>query len=502
MLFNSPIFIFAFLPLVFLGYFFLNTKRLLLGAKVWLLVASLFFYSYWNPLYLPLILLSIGVNYSIGLALGFLGKECKESDRYARWRLPVLWIGIVFNLALLCYFKYSDFFIENINVFLENKIEILNIVLPLAISFFTFQQISYIVDSYHRKTQEYNFLNYALFVTFFPQLIAGPIVHHKQMMPQFSSKWNLVKKYKNIAVGFFIFSLGLCKKVVIADAFAPWVDYGFDEAPSLGFYEAWITSLSYTFQLYFDFSGYSDMAIGLALLFNIYLPVNFNSPYKAKNIQKVWQCWHITLVQFLRNYIYIPLGKGRSRGYRNSINIIIVFLIAGFWHGAGWLFIIWGGMHGAALITNRAWKRLGIKIWGWISWFLTFNFINFSLVFFRANSFSDVKKILGGMVDFGGATGLSINDIRTENLAWGGFIIDTLNEYLPTFIFVNPFACFMILFAFVLIWFPNSLELGGYIKGKGISTTLFGQLFASLIFVISCYIMLSSTSSVFLYFNF
>jgi len=252
-----------------------------------------------------------------------------------------LTFGVISNLALLGYFKYTDFFLENFNLAFDGSVPLLHLALPLAISFFTFQQIAYLVDSYRCETAEYAFLNYALFVTFFPQLIAGPIVHHAEMMPQFASKWNLVKNYKNIATGLFIFSIGLFKKVVIADTFAQWATAGFDQAEYLNLIEAWATSLSYTFQLYFDFSGYTDMAIGAALLFNIKLPINFNSPYKALDIQDFWRRWHITLSRFLRDYIYIPLG-GNVKGPFRIYNIILAtFILGGIWHGAGWTFVFW-----------------------------------------------------------------------------------------------------------------------------------------------------------------
>ena len=305
MLFNSYIFIFVFLPITFFTYFYINSKRLIIPAKAFLVLSSLVFYSYWNIKYLPLILVSMLINFAIGNSLNG-NKNIKINKK------SILTIGILFNLGLLGYFKYTDFFIENFNIISGTDIPLLHLALPLAISFFTFQQVAYLVDSYRGETDEYDFLNYALFVTFFPQLIAGPIVHHKEMMPQFASKWNLVKKYKNIALGIFIFSIGLFKKVIIADSFAIWATDGFDVAEKLNMIEAWITSLSYTFQLYFDFSGYTDMAIGIALLFNITLPQNFNSPYKATSIQDFWRRWHITLSRFLRDYIYIPLGGNRG----------------------------------------------------------------------------------------------------------------------------------------------------------------------------------------------
>ncbi|HIM94085.1 MAG TPA: MBOAT family protein, partial [Campylobacterales bacterium] len=329
-----------------------------------------------------------------------IGNSLNDTTNRKVSKKALLIFGIVSNISLLGYFKYTDFFIENFNLATSSNIELLNLALPLAISFFTFQQVSYLVDSYRQETKEYDFLNYALFVTFFPQLIAGPIVHHKEMMPQFANSRNMVKNYKNIALGLFIFSIGLFKKVVIADIFAIWATDGFDTATTLNIFEAWATSLSYTFQLYFDFSGYTDMAIGLALLFNIKLPINFNSPYKATDIQDFWRRWHITLSRFLRDYIYIPLGGNRKGEGRTYINIMATFIIGGIWHGAGWTFVFWGFLHGAALAIHRAWSSLGIKLWTWLAWLITFNFINISWVFFRAKEWDDAIKVLGSMFDF------------------------------------------------------------------------------------------------------
>jgi len=407
MLFNSYEFIFLFLPLSFFIYFYLLQQRLIVEAKGFLVFASLFFYSWWNVAYLPIILSSMLFNYVVGNTLNDNLQHIKIH------RKTLLGIGITANLALLGYFKYADFFIENVNFVFDGSVSLLHVTLPLAISFFTFQQIAYLVDSYRAETKEYDFLNYALFVTFFPQLIAGPIVHHSEMMPQFASKWNLVKKYKNIAAGLFIFSIGLFKKVVIADTFAVWATNGFDIAETLNMIEAWATSLSYTFQLYFDFSGYTDMAIGAALLFNIRLPINFNSPYKALSIQDFWRRWHITLSRFLKDYIYIPLGVNRKGAFRTYSNLMATFLLAGIWHGAGWTFVFWGFLHGLALVIHRAWQRVGIKLPKVWAWFITFNFINISWVFFRAKEWDDALKVLEGM--FLGAFSLHV---KSETLLW------------------------------------------------------------------------------------
>ena len=332
-------------------------------------------------------------NYIIGRSLN---KSCKNESKNFSKKM-ILTFGIIFNLSLIGYFKYTDFLIENFNLAFNSNVELLQLVLPLAISFFTFQQIAYLVDSYRQETKEYSFLNYALFVTFFPQLIAGPIVHHKEMMPQFADISNNVKNYRNIAMGLFIFSIGLFKKVVIADTFAIWAIQGFDVATTLNLFEAWATSLSYTFQLYFDFSGYTDMAIGLALLFNIRLPINFNSPYKATNIQDFWKRWHITLSRFLRDYVYIPLGGNRKGEFRTYNNLIATFVIGGIWHGAGWTFVFWGFLHGLALLVQKFWSKLGFKLWTWLAWIITFNFVNIAWVFFRAKEWDDAIKVLDSM---------------------------------------------------------------------------------------------------------
>ena len=389
MLFNSYIFIFIFLPITFIFYFYLNHKRLTEASKGLLVFSSLFFYSWWNIAYLPIILSSMLFNYLLGNTLA------NSSSKFSK--KSTLIFGIILNISLLGYFKYADFLIENINFSFGSNVGLLNLALPLAISFFTFQQISYLVDSYRKETKEYDFLNYALFVTFFPQLIAGPIVHHKEMMPQFARARNKIINYNHIAMGLFIFSMGLFKKVIIADTFATWATTGFDVATTLNLFEAWATSLSYTFQLYFDFSGYTDMAIGAALLFNIKLPINFNSPYKARDIQDFWRRWHITLSRFLRDYIYIPLGGNRKGSLQTYTNLMATFIIGGIWHGAGWTFVFWGFLHGLALVIHRAWSHLGFKIWGWLAWLITFNFLNITWVFFRAKEWDDAIRVLSSM---------------------------------------------------------------------------------------------------------
>ena len=486
MLFNSYEYIFFFLPITFFIYFFLLNKRLITGAKGFLVFASLFFYSWWNVAYLPLILTSMLFNYVIGNSLN---ENFKKVQMHKK---TLLGFGIAANLALLGYFKYVDFFLENFNLLFDGSVPLLNLALPLAISFFTFQQIAYLVDSYRKETAEYDFLNYALFVTFFPQLIAGPIVHHKEMMPQFASRWNLVKNYKNIALGLFVFSMGLFKKVVIADTFAQWATAGFDNAAVLNFFEAWATSLSYTFQLYFDFSGYTDMAIGAALLFNIKLPINFNSPYKARDIQDFWRRWHITLSRFLRDYIYIPLGGNRKGSFRTYSNLMATFILGGLWHGAGWTFVFWGFMHGGALVIHRFWKALGFTMNAALAWFITFNFINISWVFFRAKEFEDALKVLKGMFGFNGL-------MLPEKLE--PYFPDFLGVYLnfsTVFLHIgaeSKTTLYLISASLIVLLLPNSMEL----RAKIVFTKWTLLLFASM----SAYALLHlNQMSEFLYFNF
>jgi D-alanyl-lipoteichoic acid acyltransferase DltB (MBOAT superfamily) len=409
-------------------------------------------------------------NYVIGNSLN----SKKEENKKSFSKKSILIFGIAANLSLLGYFKYADFFIENFNIVAQTNINLFNLLLPLAISFFTFQQIAYLVDSYRQETKEYDFLNYALFVTFFPQLIAGPIVHHSEMMPQFANKWNAVKKYRNIALGLFIFSIGLFKKVVIADTFAVYSSAGFDTATTLNLFESWATSLSYTFQLYFDFSGYTDMAIGIALLFNIKLPINFNSPYKARNIQDFWRRWHITLSRFLRDYVYIPLGGNKISSFRTYSNLLATFVIGGLWHGAGWTFVFWGFLHGMALVIHRAWSNLGFKMWTWLAWLITFNFVNIAWVFFRAKEWDDAIRILSSMFSLDNV----VIALSLENISG------------------DLFTILWIIAGFILVlFFKNTVEKAKELKIN--YKTLFFTLFCLLAALLSV-----NKVSEFLYFNF
>jgi len=407
-LFNSYTFIFVFLPITLIVFFSLAKFRLIGLATAGLVVASLVFYANWNVAYLPLLLISIGSNYFIGKTIEGIKPESPEAKKW-------LIIGICFNLGLLGYYKYADFFITSLAQVLGTNWQVPEIILPLGISFYTFTQTAYLVDAYRGKTKPSNIITYALFVTFFPHLIAGPILDDKDIIPQFQRLKNFIYSPKNMATGLTLFTLGLAKKVLIADNIAPWVAPVFDNAVNVSCFEAWVGALSYTFQLYFDFSGYSDMAVGLGLMLNIKLPINFNSPYKATSISDFWRRWHITLSNFLRNYLYIPLGGNRQGEIRRYINLIITMLLGGLWHGAGWTFIIWGGLHGVYLSINHWWRRNGKTLPKSLSWTLTFLAVMVSWVLFRARNLSDAWEILQTMM---GAKGIVLLNNYESILSW------------------------------------------------------------------------------------
>ncbi len=402
MLFNSFEFIFVFFPVCVLGYFLCARYLSLEYALGFLVLGSLFFYAWWEPVYLLLILFSIGFNYLVGR---------RVADTGAQVRRGTLIFGVAVNLGLLGYFKYANFFVDNLNTVLGTDWDIGRVFLPLAISFFTFQQISYLVDAYRGKTSEYNFLHYSLFVCFFPQLIAGPIVHHKEILPQFMRGDNLSPRWSNFAVGISIFAIGLFKKTVIADSLSAYVVPVYDGGAEVDFFRAWGSTLAYTFQLYFDFSGYSDMAIGAARVFGVRLPVNFFSPYKATSIIDFWRRWHITLSRFLRDYLYIALGGNRKGRTRRYVNLFLTMLLGGLWHGAGWPFVIWGGLHGSYLMLNHGWRHLleraGLDLsdsgaYRAASWLVTFIAVIFAWVYFRAPTLEQGNEIVMAMLGMAG----------------------------------------------------------------------------------------------------
>jgi alginate O-acetyltransferase complex protein AlgI len=398
MLFNSYPFIFVFLPVALAGYFAANR----LGAQVpviWLALASLVFYSFSNWPFVALLLASIAFNYFIGWLL--ISHRLRERPRFA-----VLTAGVAGDLATLGVFKYAGFVVANFNAVFSTS-AVVNILLPVGISFYTFTQIAFLVDAYRGKVGHYALPHYALFVTYFPHLIAGPILHHRDMIPQFESTDAKRPKPRLILYGLIIFGIGLSKKTVLADGIQPLVALAFNQA-SPSFDQAWIGALAYTFQLYFDFSGYSDMAIGISLMFGIFLPLNFNSPYKAVSIIDFWRRWHMTLSQFLRDYLYIPLGGNRHGRLQRYVNLMITMLLGGLWHGAAWTFVIWGALHGLYLCINHAWANYGPPIplalrrpAGVVAFLLTFLAVVVAWVFFRADSLASALSVLSRMADPG-----------------------------------------------------------------------------------------------------
>ncbi|MCU6434124.1 MBOAT family protein [Undibacterium sp. Jales W-56] len=400
MLFNSFSFLLLFLPVTVM-VFFAVAKRSHQLAAGWLGLASLFFYSWWDYRYLPLLLASIVCNYSLGWRIAH---TPRSKARF--WLI----CAITLNLGLLAYFKYADFYITSVNALAGTTFPVLHVILPIGISFFTFTQIAFLVDTYQGKVKEYRFVHYLLFVTYFPHLIAGPVLHHKEMMPQFGDAKTYTWLPENIAIGISIFAMGLAKKVLIADSLAVHATFFFEKTDSPSLLVAWGGVLAYSFQLYFDFSGYSDMAIGLSRLFGIRLPLNFNSPYKAVNIIEFWRRWHMTLSRFLRDYLYIALGGNQKGTVRRYANLMTTMVLGGLWHGAGWNFVIWGTLHGVYLIANHAWTSLASALrlpltsplWRRLSICITFAAVCFAWVFFRAADFNRASAIIQGMVNMNG----------------------------------------------------------------------------------------------------
>jgi D-alanyl-lipoteichoic acid acyltransferase DltB (MBOAT superfamily) len=401
MLFNSYAFLLLFLPVVLLVFLRLE-QRHREAALTWLVLSSLFFYGWWKPAYLVLLLVSMAFNFTVGARL---------QRRPSGWLLAA---GVTGNLALLGYFKYAHFVVGTLNAVGGLDWTLDAIVLPLAISFFTFQQIAWLVDAQRGQASETNPVHYALFVCFFPQLIAGPIVHHAEMMPQFGMGRDADRRRRDLEIGLTIFCLGFLKKVVLADTASLHANPVFDAAArgeTLSFFEAWGGALAYTFQLYFDFSGYSDMAIGLGRLFGIRLPVNFFSPYRATSVIDFWRRWHITLSRFLRDYLYVPLGGNRRGSARTLANLMVTMLLGGLWHGAAWTFVLWGGLHGVFLVVNRLWRSLREAVglnrsFGvpgrWLATAVTFVSVVFAWVLFRAESFPAAERMVQGMLGMNG----------------------------------------------------------------------------------------------------
>ncbi len=503
MLFNSYIFIFIFLPLALLGWYTLNHFRQYKLANVFLACMSLWFYGYFNASYLVIILASIVMNYLLSFLLTKIPADSLRAKLLNRIGMIA---GILLNLGILFYFKYYDFFIENINYAFHTSFNLKNILLPLGISFFTFQQLSFIIDRALGKCGHYSFINYVTFVTFFPQLIAGPIVLYKEMIPQFEDISRRPFNSATFARGIYLFVLGLAKKVLLADTFGLMANYGFAQTFSLDSISTIIVILAYTFELYFDFSGYSDMAIGLGRMFNIELPVNFNSPYRSCSIKEFWQRWHITLSRFFITYVYIPLGGSKKGRTRMLINTFLVFLLSGLWHGAAWTYVAWGAVHGLLVV----WDNLGIigikgreekrpskfHIPAWLGWVFTFTLFNLSLFFFRSRSMAGAVQLFKNL--FSGKYTGKIFDVAAQLNVSEIYMIREAADILAPGMVNYIYLIFMILLfalAFFLIFRPNAYERAANNELTSKRCWLLS------ILLVWCIISLSRVST-FLYFNF
>lgn len=514
MLFNSYTFIFGFLPIVAAGFYALDRINRH-WAIAWLGIGSFFFYGWWDWHFLPLLGLSALFNFALGTIINQLSPLTST-----RARSSLLAFAIAVNLAALAYFKYTNFLLDNLNLVLAHHLQFARVVLPIGISFFTFTQIAFLVDIYERPAPQPRLADYLLFVTYFPHLIAGPILHHKEMMPQFARS-SFRSPSENIAVGLAIFVIGLFKKVVIADGVAHFATPVFLAAsqgtdPSL--LEAWGGALAYTFQLYFDFSGYSDMAVGLSRLLGIRLPLNFDSPYKATSIIDFWRRWHMTLSRFLRDYLYIPLGGNKKGILRRYVNLMITMLLGGLWHGAGWNFLIWGGLHGIYLVVNNIWRvlrrgdRAPCAVCAWCARALTFLAVVIGWVFFRANSVGAAWLILKGMAGFNGLV------LPVGYLGWLGRFAGPLEAMGVRFetsltLFSGASELGYLFFLLVMVWcLPNTQQIMGryrpalelsasYIDRRLVwRPSLAGTAFVAILAIVS--LLSLSRVSAFLYFQF
>ena len=421
MLFHTDLFIFGFLPITLAAFFIAAKVNRRLPIFV-LIAASLIFYAYWMPEVTLLLLGSIVFNYFAGMFL--------QSDRPKAQRRLGIVAAIAIDLGLLAYFKYANFLMGTVHGLTGLGPGPLDIILPIGISFYTFTQIAYLVDSYKGEVKERSFTSYVLFVTFFPHLIAGPVLHHKEMMPQFANPETFRFNWLRITLGVLLFVIGLWKKVVFADSMAPLANEVFnaaDQGVTPEFFTAWGGSLAYTLQIYFDFSGYSDMAVGLGLMFGIVLPINFDSPYRSSSIVEFWRRWHMTLSRFLRDYLYSPLGGNRHGDFSRYRNLFLTMLLGGLWHGASWLFVVWGALHGAYLVVAHLWSQAGFKLQSFVGktaapfagWALTLMAVIVAWVFFRATTVTGAGDMLGGMVGMNGADpGVLLNYLADARL-WG-----------------------------------------------------------------------------------
>ena len=431
-----------FLPAALVGYFALAGRGLRKPALAFLVFASLFFYGYWDTRCAPLLILSVLFNYAVGFYL---------ADNRSK---ALCAAGVAANIGLLCYFKYTFFFMDAAASALNLPYAAPQIILPIGISFYTFTQMAYIVDCYRGETRKRDLLSYSLFVTIFPHLVAGPILYHKDIIPQFSKPENFSVRYKNLSSGMALFAMGLMKKT-LADSLSPLVNHVFSNPAAATLLDSWAGALAYTIQLYLDFSGYSEMAVGLGLMFNFNLPVNFNSPYKAKSIIEFWQRWHITLSAFLKSYLYIPLGGNRRGQLMKMRNLFITMLLCWMWHGAGWTFIVWGAYHGVLLVANHQWRRLGVRVPGAFAWVATFIAVVVGWVIFRADSLQSAAELLKAM---SGANGVAM----PLSLARFAPLLSWTGADFTTGLGVALFKYELValpLFLLAVFFFPNPMQI-------------------------------------------
>lgn len=503
MLFNSYIFIFLFLPLCLGGFYLFAHRGKSVPARLWLTGFSLWFYGYFNPSYLLIMICSILFNYAVFKGMELAGRKSPK------WCRPVMIFGVAANLAVLFYFKYYDFFVENVNAVFGTSFVLKGILLPLGISFFTFQQIGFVVDAYRGEVKNCSFLDYALFVSFFPQLIAGPIVSQSEMLPQFAQIGRKRLDLEKFTAGIYLFTLGMVKKVLVADTFGLAVDWGYSNIPALSSVDSLLLVFFYSIQLYFDFSGYCDMARGLAWLFGMEIPVNFNSPYKAVNIIDFWRRWHITLSRFFRQYVYIPLGGNRKGRPRMYANLILIFLLSGIWHGAGWTFVTWGAAQGVLYIITRACQlyrkdhprsgtaaalRFPHCLTMAAGTLFTFCYYSFACVFFRSETmtqaFAVFRRLFTGGIALPAASfleGFNLDEfwyviklLRLDSLPYSSL-------YLPAIITLGTLL--------VIFLAPNAGQCAERFRPRAWNALLTAFLF------LWCVLSLSGVSS-FLYFNF
>lgn len=487
MLFNSYIFVLLFLPICLIGYFGLNHFRKYTLAQIFLLGMSLWFYGHFNPWYLWIILSSIVGNF-------LFSRLISRTPNHTFKRL-ILILALIANLGVLFYFKYYDFFISNLNQVVGTDFTLRHILLPLGISFFTFQQISYVIDAYRGEVESYGFLQYASFVAYFPQLIAGPIVTHDELIPQFLDASKKKFSWDNFAQGSYLFVLGLAKKVLIADTFGLAANYGFGNIPTLNTTTALFVMLAYTIQIYFDFSGYCDMAVGIGRMMNLDLPENFNSPYKATTITEFWDRWHMTLTRFFTRYLYIPLGGNRHGQLRTYCNIMIVFFVSGLWHGASWAFVLWGILHGLFSVFTRHFQKYFNLLPKWLNWLVTFAFLNLTWILFRTENLADTVAFFQALASLN--FGPVAQEVSSVFLLPELRVIFTHLPVLEYFVY-NPTAIMIIFFGITMVMIlcvPNAHAQMIRYRPR------VGPLLVTWFLLIWCIFSFSGIST-FLYFNF